>query len=206
MKKEYIWEINVKNTPLLKRKCNHCKCDRFYCSDKFRINSQKKNIDVWLIYKCRKCNNTYNLNILSHTKPEQIKKDLLLKFYKNNKAIAWQHAFSGEIARNNNVELDYKSVKYEIENFDLFIYNILSNNNEIVAFSIKTRFEFGLKLIYVVRLCLGVSLNQLKHMIEAKAIFTSENYNLKKHKIKNGDIILINKEKFRNIYINKLIL
>jgi len=42
MRKEYIWEIKAHNTPLLKRSCSHCDSDRFYCSEKFRMNAQKK--------------------------------------------------------------------------------------------------------------------------------------------------------------------
>ena len=40
------------------------------------MNAQKRNIDVWLIYRCVECDSTYNLTILSRTKPELIKKDL----------------------------------------------------------------------------------------------------------------------------------
>ena len=114
MKKEYVWEIKAKNTPTLKRKCNHCNSNRFYCSDKFRLNSQKKNIDIWLIYRCVECDSTYNLTILSRTKPEWIKKDLFLNFSGNDEATAWEYAFSAETTRKNNVELDYSSVRQNI--------------------------------------------------------------------------------------------
>ena len=44
METTITWEVKVKNTPLLIKKCSHCDSDRFYCSDKFRMNAQKKNI------------------------------------------------------------------------------------------------------------------------------------------------------------------
>ena len=93
MRTEYIWEIKVKNTPTLKRKCNHCNSNRFYCSNKFRMNAQKRNIDVWLIYRCVECDSTYNLTILSRTKPELIKKDLFSKFSENDEKLSWEYAF-----------------------------------------------------------------------------------------------------------------
>jgi len=200
MKEEYIWEIRVKNTPALKRKCNHCSSDRFYCSDKFRMNSQKRNIDVWLIYRCTECDNTYNLTILSRSKPELIKKDLFLKFSENKETIAWEYAFSSETGRKNNVELDYNSVEYEIVHDAVSVNDILRSDNEFVTFKIQTRFEFGQKLSSVVRFCLGLSANQLSKMIEAKAIFTPEDYSLKKHKVRNGDIVLVSKKKLQSIY------
>lgn len=200
--KEYTWEINVKNTPLLKRKCNHCNGDRFYCSNKFRMNAQKKSIDIWLIYRCKECDSTYNLTILSRTRPELIKKELFLKFTENDESLAWEYAFSAETARRNSVEQDHSSVEYEILHDNVWADDILNSDNEVVAFRIKADFEFGLKLSSVVKSCLGLSVNHLNRLVEANAIFTPEGYQLKRHKIKNGDIVLIDKEKFRSIYLS----
>lgn len=204
MKTEYIWEIKVKNTPTIKRKCNHCNSNRFYCSDKFRMNSQKRNIDVWLIYRCTECDSTYNLTILSRSKPELIKKDLFLKFSENDESTAWKYAFSAETGRRNSVELDYSSVEYKIQHDIVSISDILSSDNEFITFRIQTCFEFGLKLSSVIRYCLGLSANQFCQMVEAKAIFTPESYSLKKHKVKNGNIVLISREKLQGIYTNRI--
>lgn len=201
MKTEHIWEIKVKNTPILKRKCNHCNSNRFYCSEKFRMNSQKRNVDVWLIYRCTECDSTYNLTILTRSKPELIKKDLFLKFSENDEATTWEYAFSLETARKNSVELDYSSVEYEILHDTISIQDILNSDNEFITCKIQTRFEFGLKLSSVIRSCLGLSANQLARMIETKAIFTPEEYLLKKHKVRNGDIVLISKEKLQQLRI-----
>lgn len=198
MKKEYIWEIKVKNTPTIKKKCNHCSCNRFYCSDKFRMNSQRKNTDVWLIYRCMECDSTYNLTILSRTNPAQIKKELFLKFSENNEITAREYAFSSEIARKNNVELDYSSVEYEILHDKVSIDDILSSDKEIITFKVQTTFEFDLKLSSVIRMCLGLSASQLNQMIETEVVFNSEGYSLKKHKVKNGDIVQIRRERLQS--------
>lgn len=168
------------------------------------MNAQKRNIDVWLIYRCVECDSTYNLTILSRTKPELIKKDLFEKFSGNDESLAWEYAFSPEIGRKNGVELDYSSVEYEILHDDISVNDILNTDYEVVAFKIQTHFEFGLKLSSVIRLCLGLSANLLNQMIEAEAIFTPEAYPLKKRKIKNGDIVLVNKEKLQNILSNRI--
>lgn len=200
MIKEYTWEIKVKNTPTLKRKCNRCSCDRFYCSNKFRINAQKKNIDVWLIYRCMECDSTYNLDILSRTKPELIDKELFEKFSSNSEEIAWKYAFSLETMRRNNIEFDSNSIEYEILHDHISINDILTMDNEFVKFKIEASLEFGLKLSSVIRTCLGLSANQFNKMVEAKVIFTSECYPLKKHKVKNGDMVWIDKGKLQKMY------
>ncbi len=200
MRKEYTWEIKARNTPLLKRKCNHCNRDRFYCSDKFRMNAQKKNIDIWLIYRCKKCDNTYNMTIFSRTKPELINKDLFNKFLENNTEIAWEYAFSRVTSRRNNVELDYGSVEYDILCDNISVEDILNFGSEIVTFKIEYPFDFSLKLSSVIRICLKLSAKKLNKLIEAKVISIQEKHLQRKHKVKNEDIVQVNREKLRSIY------
>lgn len=124
---------------------------------------------------------------------------MLLKFSENDENTVWEYAFSSETGQRNNVELDYNSVEYDILHDDISIHDLLVAKEEVIAFQIHTRFEFGLKLTSVIRSCLGLSANQLNRMIEAEAIFTPENYSLKKHKVKHGDVVLINKQKLQNL-------
>lgn len=200
MRNENIWEIKATNTPLLKRKCNRCNTNSFYCSEKFRINAQKKNIDIWLIYRCVKCDSTYNMTLFSRIKPELLGKDLYNKFLENDTEIAWKYAFSAEISRKNNVELDFKSVEYDILYDTISVEDILNSDSEIVTFKIKYPYDFNLKLSSVIRICLQLSATKLNKLIEAKVISIQEKYLHKKHKVKNEDIVQINIEKLKSVY------
>lgn len=193
METTITWEVKVKNTPLLIKKCSHCDSDRFYCSDKFRMNAQKKNIDVWLIYRCVKCDNTCNLTLLSRSKPDLIDKTLFHSFSMNDKDTAWKYAFSTEMERKNNLRLDYSSVEYEvIPNTSL--EDLLNLSNEVIKIHIKYEFEFDLKLSSLIRRCFSLSANQVKRMFEDGIITISGNKPPQKHKVKNGDMILIQRE------------
>ena len=193
METTITWEVKVKNTPLLIKKCSHCDSDRFYCSDKFRMNAQKKNIDVWLIYRCVKCDNTCNLTLLSRSKPDLIDKTLFHNFSMNDKDTAWKYAFSTEMERKNNLRLDYSSVEYEvIPNTSL--EDLLNLSNEVIKIHIKCEFEFDLKLSSLIRRRFSLSANQVKRMFEDGIITISGNKPPQKHKVKNGDMILIQRE------------
>ena len=193
METTITWEVKVKNTPLLIKKCSHCDSDRFYCSDKFRMNAQKKNIDVWLIYRCVKCDNTCNLTLLSRSKPDLIDKTLFQSFSMNDKDTAWKYAFSTEMERKNNLRLDYGSVEYEvIPNTSL--EDLLNLSNEVIKIHIKCKFEFDLKLSSLIRRCFSLSANQVKRMFEDGIITISSNKPPQKHKVKDGDMILIQRE------------
>ena len=200
MKKEYTWEIKVNNTPTLRRKCNRCDCNSFYCSNKFRMNAQKRNLDVWLIYRCVACDSTYNLTILSRTKPEQIEKKLFRKFSENDEELAWKYAFSAETGQKNGVELNYNSVEYEILHDPVSVNELLNSEEDVITFRIRASFEFGLKMTTVIRSCLGLSANQLNRIIESKAIFIPGDYPVKKHKIKDGDRIQVDKKQLSKVF------
>lgn len=198
MEKIYTWEIKVKNTPLLKRKCNHCDSERFYCSEKFRMNAQKRNIDVWLIYRCIKCDSTYNLTILSRTKPELINNNLYSRFSANDAEKSWEYAFSTETLRRNNADADWGSVEYDVLHDHLSIGDILNPDAATVTFKIKCDYEFHLKLSAVIRQCLNLSVSQLDKWVEAGVISISSNISLKKYKVKDGDMVQVDKVKLRS--------
>lgn len=193
METTITWEVKVNNTPLLIKKCSHCDSDRFYCSDKFRMNAQKKNIDVWLIYRCVKCDNTCNLTLLSRSKPDLIDKTLFHSFSMNDKNTAWKYAFSTEMERKNNLRLDYGSVEYEIIP-NTSLEDLLNLSNEVIKIHIKCELEFDLKLSSLIRRRFSLSANQVKRMFEDGIITISSNKPPQKHKVKDGDMILIQRE------------
>lgn len=176
MRKEYIWEVKAHNTPLLKRSCSHCDSDRFYCSEKFRMNAQKKN-----------------------TSPESINKELFHRFQENNRELAWQYAFSTEIRKKNNVEADFDTIKYEIQYEQLFIENLHSTNEDTLSFKVIYAFSFQLKLSTVIRNCLKLSSKQLDRLITMQAITVHGKFLEKKHRVRHEDIVKISCEALKRI-------
>jgi len=59
------WRVTPLETPRVWLHCGHCGAKRpFISSGKFRSNAQKKRLDVWLIYRCADCSQTWNYPIL----------------------------------------------------------------------------------------------------------------------------------------------
>ncbi len=201
MSTQYIWEVKAKNTPLLKKKCNHCNSERFHCSDKFRLNAQKKNIDIWLIYRCVKCNNTYNMTVFSRIRTESISKEIFNKFSENNTGIAWEYAFSHELKRKNNVEADWESVEYEMVYDKLLVENLINMDDEMISFQMQFSFDFNLRISTVIRTCLGISSSKLNLLLDSDKVYFNGKPLQKKYKCKNGDTIKINRQELINIYL-----
>ena len=183
----------MKNCPLLIKKCSHCDSDRFYCSDSMRMNAQKKNIDVWLIYRCVKCDNTCNMTLLSRTKPDLIDKKLFHSFSMNDREVAWQYAFSAGVASRNNLQLDYDSVEYEVIN-TVSLEDILNMSSEIISIQVKCDFDLSLKLSSLIKRCLPLSSTRLKLLFEKGYISLLSGKTSSKCKVKNGDTILMDRK------------
>ncbi len=198
MRDQYTWEIKATSLPLLIKKCSHCNNNRFYCSEKFRLNAQKKNIDVWLIYRCTQCDYTTNMTIFSRVKTCSIDKNLFIKFSENDSEIARKYAFSHEIKQKNNVELDFNSVEYEIYSDDITFTDLMNSNIEVITFNIKYPFDFNLKLTSVIRASLKISSNALAKLIDMEVISVQGKYLNKKQKAKNGHNIKLDVERLKN--------
>ncbi|WP_165026237.1 DUF1062 domain-containing protein [Dysgonomonas sp. ZJ279] len=200
---QFTWEIIPTSTPLFKRKCSKCKSSNlYYSSDKFRLNSQKRSIDVWLIYKCVKCDNTCNITILSRTRPELIDRELYRKFSDNDEETAWIYAFDAETIRRNSMELDYSNIEYDIVREDVTLKDMIVMDVDLIEFEIKATFNLNLRLTHVIRKCFDISLNQLEKMLEAGVITVLPLGPVKKSKVKDGITVIIHREKLKK-YLEK---
>jgi hypothetical protein len=68
----------------------------FACSMKFRTNVQKKRLDVWLIYRCSVCDETWNLPIYERVPIGEIASDQFQAIAHNDPALVLRHAFDRE--------------------------------------------------------------------------------------------------------------
>lgn len=197
--KHITWEVMPDSTPLFKKKCGKCKSSNlYYCSDRFRLNSQKKMIDVWLIYKCVKCDNTCNITILSRTRPELIDKELYQRFMMNDEETAQYYAFDLQTARRNNMELEHSNIEYSITHGDTTFEDIVKMEEDRIAFEIRSNLNLDLKLTSLIRQCFDISLNQLEKMLEAGVLTVHPLGTVKKAKVKDGMTVIVHREKLHS--------
>ncbi len=191
MVQEFKLEVIVKNTPLLKKKCSRCDSYKFYCSERFRINAQKKNIDIWLIYKCTNCDSTYNATILTRKNPEVINKELYDKFLNNDIETAWMYAFSPELANKNSFEFDFARVEYSLKYHGDSLANLINFQHRQVIFEIVYPYNFNLKISTIIKELLGISSNQVVQLIDKEVILVESKFLQKKDKVRNGLLVKI---------------
>jgi hypothetical protein len=181
--KKYEWELIPKGLPLVKRNCPKCNEKTHYInSEKFRVNANKNNIDIWLIFQCEKCKSTFNMTIYERTKLSDIKKEEYENFLSNDKTLAREYAFSLSIYNKNKAEIVLDDIGYEVIQKELKEYSV--NKNELII-QIICKHPIELRLDKLLSDRLGVSRSQIKKMNEKGVIFIKDDKNSLNVKIKN---------------------
>lgn len=86
-------------------RCGGCgKKQEFINSCKFRVNANGRSVDVWLIYRCRKCKHPKNLTIYERTRPGRIPADLFESFLCNDMETALEYGRNIDFLKRNNAE------------------------------------------------------------------------------------------------------
>jgi len=193
--KQISWDIFPLEAPLYSKKCNKCRAgNHFYCSNRFRVNSQKKNCDVWLIYKCTECDSTFNITIFSRINPHLIDKDMYGKFMNNDPAMALRMAFDQGVINRNRVQVEYESVVYEVKaSPEMSLPEMSVAEEDLIEISVSYPINLNLRLSRVLRDRLGVSLNTLSGMVEQGIIRIDGMENIRKDRVKDGMRIWIDR-------------
>ena len=86
-------------------RCGGCgKKQEFENSYKFRVNANGKYLDVWLIYRCRKCKHPWNLTIYERIKSSKIKQEDYDLFAENDYDLALRYGNDIVFLKRNNAE------------------------------------------------------------------------------------------------------
>ncbi|HOV25641.1 MAG TPA: DUF1062 domain-containing protein [Pseudobacteroides sp.] len=87
----------------------HCKkCGRkteYVCSGLFRVNAHRKNLDIWLIYKCSECDCTWNMTIYSRINPKSIAPETLEGFHQNDEELVKKYAMDVNLIKKNGADV-----------------------------------------------------------------------------------------------------
>ena len=86
-------------------RCGGCgKKQEFINTGKFRVNANGNIVDVWLIYRCRKCKHSWNLTIYERTRPGRIPAELFEAFQANDTETAAAYGRDIDFLKKNRAE------------------------------------------------------------------------------------------------------
>lgn len=88
------WRLQPMELPVVWRHCVQCqRLAAFICSERFRVNAQKKVLDVWLLYRCGSCDDTWKFPVFERRLVSALDPELRASFERDDVATVWRHAF-----------------------------------------------------------------------------------------------------------------
>lgn len=110
-----IYEIIPVGSYRVIKKCAKCGAkSNFVNTNSFRVNANGNKLDVWLIYQCEKCKQTYNLSIYERKNRSEIKKEEYEKFLANDIALSTMYGNNKMLFTKNKAEIDMENVGYRL--------------------------------------------------------------------------------------------
>lgn len=177
-----VWEVEYLSPPTVQRYCKKCgKKTEYISSGLFRVNGQRKYLDIWLIYKCSHCDTTWKSTIYSRINPKSLSNELLEQFHANDHVLAEKYAMDVELLRRNGAEAglpDYKIVGNEI----CF--------NTSIQLCIKSKYPSQIKVSTILRDKLSLSQKAYESMLANGQIKSLFGLDLKKCKL-NTEVSLL---------------
>lgn len=182
--KKYDWQLVPETLPTIRRVCPKCgKKTNYINTKKFRVNANKNNLDVWLIYQCNKCKSTYNMTIYERINPIDISKDEYEKFLANDEDLAKEYSFNINFYSKNKAEPIFDDIEYSITKKE--IETIYSDTNETII-NIVSKYPTNVRVDKLLSDNLGLTRSAIKKLYEKGYIYSNENNNLLRCKIKNN--------------------
>ena len=87
-------------------RCGGCgKKQEFINSGRFRINANGDRVDVWLIYRCKKCKHSWNLTVYERVRPSKIPRDFYDLFLENDEETAARYGSDVAFLKRNHAEI-----------------------------------------------------------------------------------------------------
>ena len=182
--KEYEWELIPKTLPTIRRICpKRGKKTNYINTKKFRVNANKSNLDVWLIYQCDKCKSTYNMTIYKRIKPIDISRYEYEKFLSNDEDLAKEYSFNLDFYSKNKAEAIFDDITYSVEKKE--IETNYCDSDEIII-NIISKFPTNLRVDKLLSDNLDLTRSTVKKLYETNYIYSNENNDLLKLKVKNN--------------------
>ncbi len=173
--------MRIRNAPTVVRHCKKCGAKQpFRSSGAFRVNAQRKILDIWLIYKCAKCDTTWNLSILSRVHPQSIPPETLRGFLGNHPELALRYAMDSGWIRRNGGEPGLPEIEVWGEPIDI---------SEPTRLRIVPQYPLTIPAATILRSKMGLSRSALDRLCADGTIRSALDEDLRRCKL-SGEIIV----------------
>jgi len=155
-----LWVVRELGLPAIVRTCVSCRTDRHRATGKIRVNANGKQLDVWLLIGCARCDRTSKVPVHERVHVSALDHDRLVRFERNDPAIVRELVHAQP-------RLDWTGT-WELET-DLPFYDVEQADDPLEVF---VRFELPAPIRVEKLLTRGFGLSRptLKRLVDAGRI------------------------------------
>lgn len=187
------WTLTPVSSYKIIRNCPKCGTrSLFQSTGNFRINANKKCVDIWLIYQCEKCRSTYNLTIFERVSPKKLPEGFYKKFQENNNALALEIGTAKEIFEKNRAVVKEESISYLVtkDNTEIPVsLQALEENGRIICIQNPNGLKIRVDKFLAEQL--SISRSKVKHLIADGLLQGSQREDLEKIHLGSSLLILL---------------
>lgn len=160
------WNVSPVGYQLITKRCPACHGQQdFTPSGAFRVNSQKKMLDVWSIYKCVRCAYTWNISLFSRLPISKINPLLYQRFIANDESAVRDYSHDLQILRRNSALLSGSPEFAVREGWQTSVIRTSQ-----VRVTVRVERAFQASLLSVLRRQLSLSGNEIRRRFAAGEI------------------------------------
>lgn len=168
------WTIVPTALPTISKRCTKCgKVSHFINTEKFRINANKKTLDIWMIYHCQVCKTSYNLPLFERTNIKALGHGLYSRLQTNDLDLIWQYAFDEPLHKRHKVDLDKHLVPFLVDGTPV-------PQATKITLSVANPYQLPLKLDQVIQNKCPLSRGLIKKRLADRLVFEATPINVKK--------------------------
>lgn len=140
----------------------------------FRINANKNQLDVWLIYQCPKCKHTFNLSVYERVRPDRIDAAEYQRFLENDADAALRCGLDRFIFAKNRAEIDWNGMAYELRAVDGEEREGQGNCSEEKYLRVQNPWGLKIKAESIAAKLLQTSRSRVKRMAQEETLTIKE--------------------------------
>lgn len=162
----------------LPRVVRHCpKCGTatsFINTEKFRVNANKKNLDIWMIFQCHRCRSTFNLTLHERIHPAKLPAETLEAYMANCPEKMRQVAFEKQVYQRSGTAPELTAQDWVCHDMSEVLIGGPLPLTHGTAFTLQVAYPGLLRADWALQQATGLSRSQLKKLWERGALTTVE--------------------------------
>jgi hypothetical protein len=153
------WLVCRTGLPLIRRRCLTCTSARYRAHGKFRVNANRKLLDVWLLALCAGCGETVKLTVLERVRVRAIDPSILARFHDNDVVLAAKLLDDPGLLRRNSVTLDWEGA------WTLHKTTVDVSEAEVIDTSVRFVQRIPIRLTRLLSVGLDVSRSEVQRLV-----------------------------------------